>query len=127
MNMSLGQSLYLLIHPFVQYLLAPLTDTDLDAPDKEKPQAQKEHWRAGQAAIVFFLKNWTGLISLAADPLGLRSLVETLRVSPHPEVKVGNPKYTDSRTVTPTHSTLILLGLDIRCTLRSVPYTYTAG
>lgn len=70
----------------LQYLLAPLTDTDPEIPEKEK--AKVHQWRASRAAVVVLLKNWTGLISLAADPLGLRSLVETLRVSPYPEIKV---------------------------------------
>jgi hypothetical protein len=76
-----------------------VTDTDPellppkanDAKDAEREKAVRERYRAGRVAcmdaIGTLLKNWAGLISFAADQLALRSLVETLRVSPHTEVK----------------------------------------
>lgn len=73
----------------VASILAPLSDTFLLKENKEKKEKESEekNWRASMKAVHVLLKSWSGLITLASNPLGLRSVVNALR-SPITELHV---------------------------------------
>lgn len=58
-------------------LVAPLTDhfsTKEPTPEKEKK------WAASSKALMTLLKTWPGLISLTSSAIGLRSVVDALKL-----------------------------------------------
>eukprot|EP01114_Cavostelium_apophysatum_P016624 TRINITY_DN4775_c0_g1_i1.p1 TRINITY_DN4775_c0_g1~~TRINITY_DN4775_c0_g1_i1.p1 ORF type:complete len:1113 (-),score=304.93 TRINITY_DN4775_c0_g1_i1:63-3401(-) len=62
-------------------ILAPLSDNfSLSALTKEQLTEKEKKWGASIKAIVIMLKNWTGLIALSSHPLGLKSLVNSLKL-----------------------------------------------
>jgi len=62
-------------------LLAPLTDNfNIQTLTKEQLSEREKKWNSCIKALATMLKNWTGLISLTGHPLGLKALVDGLRL-----------------------------------------------
>jgi len=59
-----------------QLLFTPLTDMQYS----EGPIANKERWTVCVQLITRLLTSWTGLLFLAADQLGLKTFVSSLRL-----------------------------------------------
>ena len=58
-------------------MLGPLTDNFYP---KDRTPEKESKWSVSIKALVSMLKTWTGLIVLASHPLGLKSLVNALRL-----------------------------------------------
>ena len=65
--------------------MGPLSD-NFNPKDYKTPEKEMK-WNASIKAVVSLLKTWTGLIGLASHPLGIKSLVNSLRL-PAPELHV---------------------------------------
>eukprot|EP00743_Colponemidia_sp_Colp-15_P007761 GILK01008403.1.p1 GENE.GILK01008403.1~~GILK01008403.1.p1 ORF type:complete len:1354 (+),score=260.34 GILK01008403.1:95-4156(+) len=58
----------------IERILSCFTDVDTPASSSDKQQ----RWAAGRNAIVAMMRSWTGIVCLASDQHGLRTLVEML-------------------------------------------------
>ncbi len=61
----------------MKMILGPLTDNFYP---KDKTPEKEAKWAASTRAVINMLKTWTGLIVLTSHPLGLKAIVDSLRL-----------------------------------------------